>query len=35
MEEPIWENLAEKLVAQANENGGHDNVTVVLMRNQE
>ncbi len=34
MEEPIWEELAEKLVAQANEHGGHDNVTVVLMRNQ-
>ena len=34
MEEPVWENLAEKLVAQANENGGRDNVTVVLIRNQ-
>ncbi len=34
MQEPVWEDLAEKLVAQANENGGRDNVTVVLMRNQ-
>ena len=33
MEEPVWETLAERLVAKANENGGRDNITAVLVRN--